>query len=128
MPRKTKGRGTDNVLADHEFPDAEELTAKTIFNDILLSRSLTQAEAAELLGMPQPKVSAIRNYKLRGISLERLMQACRSGAGKRELHRQFARWVRSTKPCFVLYRWLAATTRVRSASSTAGSPIFSHPY
>jgi hypothetical protein len=25
--------------------------------------------------MPQPKVSAIRNYKLRGISLERLMQA-----------------------------------------------------
>ncbi len=25
--------------------------------------------------MPRPKVSAIRNYKLRGISLERLMQA-----------------------------------------------------
>jgi Helix-turn-helix domain len=25
--------------------------------------------------MPQPKISAIRNYKLRGISLERLMQA-----------------------------------------------------
>jgi len=25
--------------------------------------------------MPQPKVSAIRNYRLRGISLERLMQA-----------------------------------------------------
>jgi predicted XRE-type DNA-binding protein len=25
--------------------------------------------------MPQPKVSAIRNYKLRGISLERLMRA-----------------------------------------------------
>jgi predicted XRE-type DNA-binding protein len=28
-----------------------------------------------MLGMPQPKVSAIQNYKLRGISLERLMQA-----------------------------------------------------
>jgi hypothetical protein len=25
--------------------------------------------------MPQPKVSAIHNYKLRGISLERLLQA-----------------------------------------------------
>jgi predicted XRE-type DNA-binding protein len=25
--------------------------------------------------MPQPKISAIRNYKLRGISLERLMQS-----------------------------------------------------
>ena len=79
MARRTKDRGTDNVLADLGFPDAEELTAKTILakkiNDIVRSRGLTQLEAAELLGMPQPKVSAIRNYKLRGISLERLMQA-----------------------------------------------------
>jgi predicted XRE-type DNA-binding protein len=79
MARKTKERGTDNVLADLEFPDAEELTAKTILakmiNDIVLRRGLTQLEAAALLGMPQPKISAIRNYKLRGISLERLMQA-----------------------------------------------------
>lgn len=79
MARKTKDRGTDNILADLGFPDAEELTAKAVLakkiNDIVLSRSLTQLEAAELLGMPQPKVSAIRNYKLRGISLERLMQA-----------------------------------------------------
>src|SRR5215468_52280 len=79
MARRTRGRGTDNVLADLEFPDAEELTAKTILakkiNDIVLSRGLTQVEIAELLGMPQPKVSAIRNFKLRGISLERLMQA-----------------------------------------------------
>src|SRR5262245_25968045 len=76
---RTKDRGTHNVLADLEFPDAEELTAKTILakkiNDIVLSRSLTQLQVAELLGIPQPKVSAIRNYKLRGISLERLMQA-----------------------------------------------------
>jgi predicted XRE-type DNA-binding protein len=79
MVRKTKKRGTDNVLADLEFPDAEELTAKTILakkiNDVVLSRGLTQVQVAELLGMPQPKISAIRNYKLRGISLERLMQA-----------------------------------------------------
>jgi predicted XRE-type DNA-binding protein len=79
MRRKTKDRGTDNVLADLGFPDAEELTAKTILakkiNDILGSRGVTQVAAAELLGMPQPKVSAIRNYRLRGISLERLMQA-----------------------------------------------------
>lgn len=79
MSRKTKERGTDNVLADLELPDAEELTAKTILakliNDIVLRRGLTQVEVAVLLGMPQPKISAIRNYKLRGISLERLMQA-----------------------------------------------------
>lgn len=79
MARKTKERCTDNVLADLEFPDAEELTAKTILakriNDIVQRRGLTQVEVAALLGMPQPKISAIRNYKLRGISLERLMQA-----------------------------------------------------
>ncbi len=79
MTRKTKDRGTDNVLVDLGFPDAEELTAKTILakkiNDIVERRGLTQVDTAELLGMPQPKVSAIRNYKLKGISLERLMQA-----------------------------------------------------
>lgn len=79
MAHKAKDRGTDNVLADLGFPDAEELTAKTVLakkiNDILASRGLTQLDAAECLRMPQPKVSAIRNYKLRGISLERLMQA-----------------------------------------------------
>lgn len=71
--------GTDNVLVDLGFADAEELTAKTILakklNDVIDGRHLTQSDAADLLGMPQPKVSAIRNYKLRGISLERLMRA-----------------------------------------------------
>src|ERR1700681_3892936 len=79
MAPTTEDRGTDNVLADLGFPDAEELTAKTILakkiNDILSSRGLTQSEAAGLIGLPQPKVSAIRHYKLRGISLERLMHA-----------------------------------------------------
>jgi predicted XRE-type DNA-binding protein len=76
---KMRDRGTDNVLSDLEFQDAEELTAKAILakkiNDIVERRGLTQSAAAKLLGMPQPKISAIRNYKLRGISLERLMQA-----------------------------------------------------
>lgn len=76
--RKTR-RATGNVLVDLGFPDAAELTAKTMLakkiNDILAHRNLLQVDAARLLGLPQPKVSAIRNYKLRGISLERLMQA-----------------------------------------------------
>jgi predicted XRE-type DNA-binding protein len=79
MAGRKRHRATDNVLADLGFPDAAELTAKTVLakkiNDIIASRGLIQADAAALLGMPQPKVSAIRNYKLRGISLERLMQA-----------------------------------------------------
>ena len=36
-------------------------------------RTVTQAEAAKLLGVSQPKVSALRNYKLAGFSVERLM-------------------------------------------------------
>jgi predicted XRE-type DNA-binding protein len=44
-------------------------------NEIIDRQGLNQAQVAELLGMPQPKVSAIRNYKLRGISLHRLLLA-----------------------------------------------------
>jgi predicted XRE-type DNA-binding protein len=79
MARNPTRHAADNVLADLGLPDAEELTAKTILakmiNDILDDRRLTQSAAAELLGIPQPKISAIRNYKIRGISLERLMHA-----------------------------------------------------
>ena len=39
------------------------------------SRGLSQAAAAGITGMTQPKVSQIRRYKLQNISLERLMQA-----------------------------------------------------
>ena len=79
MARTSAHRGTGNVLFDIGLPDAEELTAKAVLakkiNDILDQRALTQSAAAQLLGIPQPKISAIRRYKIRGISLERLMQA-----------------------------------------------------
>jgi predicted XRE-type DNA-binding protein len=79
MRRKLRTRGTDNVLVDLGFDDAEELSAKAMLamklNALLEAQGLTQARASKILGMPQPKISAIRNYKLRGISLERLMQA-----------------------------------------------------
>ncbi len=44
-------------------------------NALLDERLISQTTAGHILGMPQPKVSAIRNYKLNGISLERLLQA-----------------------------------------------------
>ena len=79
MAKKTSATPTDNVLRDLGFPDAEELSAKVMLalkiNQLLDARALNQTKAAQLLEMPQPKVSAIRNYRLRGISLERLMQA-----------------------------------------------------
>ena len=34
---------------------------------------MTQVEAARVLGVSQPKVSALKGYKLEGFSVERLM-------------------------------------------------------
>ena len=59
------------------FPDAAERQAKLrlayALNQLLDGRKLAQAEAARVLGVSQPKVSALRNYKLAGFSVERLM-------------------------------------------------------
>lgn len=70
-------RGTGNVFADLGYPDAEERQTKLrlalALNAILDERKLSQAEAAARLGINQPKVSALRNYKLDGFSVERLM-------------------------------------------------------
>jgi predicted XRE-type DNA-binding protein len=70
-------RGTKNVFADLGYPDAAERQAKLrlayALNQVLEQRKLSQAEAARVLGVTQPKVSALRNYKLAGFSVERLM-------------------------------------------------------
>lgn len=42
-------------------------------NTIFRERKLTQQEAASLLRIKQPKVSALANYRLSGFSVERLM-------------------------------------------------------
>jgi predicted XRE-type DNA-binding protein len=70
-------RGSGNVFADLGYPDAEERQTKLrlthALNQIIESRRLTQAQAADLLGASQPKISALANYKLEGFSVERLM-------------------------------------------------------
>jgi predicted XRE-type DNA-binding protein len=70
-------RGTKNVFADLGYPDAVERQAKLrlayALNQVLDQREMTQISAARLLGLSQPKVSALRNYKLNGFSVERLM-------------------------------------------------------
>ena len=79
MARKDSPQGTDNVLVDLGFDDAEELSAKAILavklNELIDKRGLSQTEAADITGMTQPKVSQVRRCKLQNISLERLMQA-----------------------------------------------------
>ena len=75
--REPVTRGTGNVFADLGFPDAAERQAKLrlayALNHVLDARKLSQADAAKVLGVTQPKVSALRHYKLAGFSVERLM-------------------------------------------------------
>lgn len=66
-----------NVFADLGLPDAKELDTKTRLaveiNRLFQVRELSQAAAADLLEIGQPKVSGLKNYRLDGFSVERLM-------------------------------------------------------
>lgn len=66
-----------NVFADLGLPDATELDTKARLaveiNRIMVEQRLTQATAAERLEVSQPKISALKNYRLDGFSVERLM-------------------------------------------------------
>jgi predicted XRE-type DNA-binding protein len=75
--RERVTQGTGNVFTDLGFPDAVERQAKLrlayAINRVLDGRKLSQVDAAKVLGVTQPKVSALRHYKLAGYSVERLM-------------------------------------------------------
>ncbi len=68
--------GSGNVFADLGLPDAEGLKAKSELLieiiEIIEERGLKQAEAAEIMGIDQPKVSLLVRGKLDGFSMERL--------------------------------------------------------
>ena len=68
--------GSGNVFKDLGFEKPEEELAKAELalriNKIIESRSLTQKQAAEILGVDQPKVSALKNGRLGGFSISRL--------------------------------------------------------
>jgi predicted XRE-type DNA-binding protein len=70
-------RGTNNVFADLGYADAKERKTKLqlahAINGVIARKRLTQQAAAGKLGVTQPKVSALANYKLDGFSVERLM-------------------------------------------------------
>ena len=71
-------RSSGNVFADLGFADADERQTKVrlavAINDVLQRRGLSQAKAAEQLGINQPKVSALSKYRLEGFSVERLIR------------------------------------------------------
>jgi predicted XRE-type DNA-binding protein len=66
------------VLADLGLPNSDELLVKSDLArkiaNAMKARKMTQADAAHLLGIDQPKVSALIRGKLTGFSLERLFR------------------------------------------------------
>lgn len=67
-----------NVFADLGLLNSDELLIKAELvhqiSELISVKKLTQAEAAELLGIDQPKVSALVRGKLSGFSTERLFR------------------------------------------------------
>jgi len=67
-----------NVFADLGLENSDELLVKAELareiSSIITKQDMTQAEAAELLGIDQPKVSDLINGKLSGFSTVRLFR------------------------------------------------------
>src|SRR6266851_2474079 len=70
-------RNSGTVFPDLGIAESDEKKTKfrlaVAINAVLDERGLTQKEAARLLEITQPKVSALANYRLGGFSVERLM-------------------------------------------------------
>ena len=70
-------RSSGNVFADIGLRDAGERQTKVrlavAIQQIIQERRLSQAAAARLLDINQPKISALVNYHLDGFSVERLL-------------------------------------------------------
>lgn len=67
-----------NVFADLSLDNADELLVKAELarriSIIITAQQMTQIEAAEALGVDQPKISALINGKLTGFSTTRLFR------------------------------------------------------
>ena len=69
--------GSGNVFADLGLPGAGELQHKArlgvLIHQSIREQGLSQIQAARVLGVNQPKISALMNGKMDGFSLERLL-------------------------------------------------------
>ena len=70
--------GSGNVFADLGFEEPEEELTKaqlaSHIRQVIRRRRLTQVAAAALMGIDQPKVSALLNGRLANFSTDRLMR------------------------------------------------------
>lgn len=78
MRKRESTPSSGNVFADLGLPKPDDLLAKAELAARIIGeigrRRLTQSEAAVILGIDQPKVSALKQGKLSGFSIERLMR------------------------------------------------------
>jgi len=67
-----------NVFADLNLPQADDLLAKAGLAAKIIAeiqrRRMTQAQTAAMLGIDQPRISALKQGRLSGFSIERLMR------------------------------------------------------
>jgi predicted XRE-type DNA-binding protein len=79
-----------NVFADLGLSNPDELMIKAELihriSALITERNLTQKEAAEILGIDQPKVSALLRGKLSGFSTERLFRFLNALGSNVEIH------------------------------------------
>ncbi|MBI2290296.1 MAG: XRE family transcriptional regulator [Betaproteobacteria bacterium] len=70
--------GSGNVYADLGYSNAEEMLIKaklvSKIAEIVSSKGLTQVQTAKILGLTQPKVSALLRGQFRGISERKLIE------------------------------------------------------
>jgi predicted XRE-type DNA-binding protein len=83
-------KSSGNIFADLGLPNADELLIKAELahqiSELIEVRQLTQTAAAELLGIDQPKVSALMRGKLSGFSVERLFRFLNALGNNVEVH------------------------------------------
>ncbi|OYW53394.1 MAG: transcriptional regulator [Hyphomicrobium sp. 32-62-53] len=78
-------KGSANVYEDLGLRNAAEMQVKATLaakiGEIIKHRHLTQIQAAEILGMPQPKLSAMLRGQFRGISETKMLE-CMNRLGR----------------------------------------------
>jgi predicted XRE-type DNA-binding protein len=83
-------RGSGNVFADLGLPNPDLALAKAELvqriRDLITQGRLTQVEAAKILGLDQPKVSALVRGRVAGYSIDRLFRFLNALGQRIEIH------------------------------------------
>jgi predicted XRE-type DNA-binding protein len=78
-------KASANVYDDLGLPDAAEMQVKATLaakiGEIIKHRHPTETQAAEILGMPQPKVSSMLRGQFRGVSETKMLE-CMNRLGR----------------------------------------------